>query len=121
MSTQTIQMPIAAESSPPSAAPSDATGPLRSASIPALLPGVALLFAIGLLGKLLQQILPVHIEYVLWAIILGLAVSNFAGVAAIFRPGIATYELWLKLGIVLVGARFLLKDIVHVGGLFSNT
>ena len=58
-----------------------------------------------------------HIEYVLWAIILGLAVSNFVGVAPIFRPGIATYELWLKLGIVLVGARFLLQDVLHIGGL----
>jgi len=117
MSTQTIPMPIAAESSSPSAASSDAAGPLKSANLATLLPGIALLFAIGLLGKLLQHILPVHIEYVLWAIILGLAVSNFVGIARIFRPGIATYELWLKLGIVLVGARFLLKDVVHIGGL----
>ena len=35
----------------------------------------------------------------------------------IFRPGVATYELWLKLGIVLVGARFLLQDVLHIGGL----
>jgi uncharacterized integral membrane protein (TIGR00698 family) len=89
---------------------------------------VALLFGIGLLGKLLEHTsvalrtthpgIPFpHLEYVLWAILLGLAVSNTIGVAPLFRIGVATYELWLKLGIVLVGARFLLQDILHIGGL----
>ncbi len=31
------------------------------------------------------------------------------GVPAIFRAGVATYEFWLKVGIVLLGARFLLR------------
>jgi uncharacterized integral membrane protein (TIGR00698 family) len=127
MSTQTIPMPIAADSTSSSAAPPDATAPLKPASVLALLPGVALLFGIGLLGKLLEHAVTAvsaarhlhlpHIEYVLWAIILGLTVENFIGVAPIFRPGMATYELWLKLGIVLVGARFLLQDVLHIGGL----
>jgi uncharacterized integral membrane protein (TIGR00698 family) len=86
-------------------------------SLVSVLPGIALLFGLGLLGKLLQHLPFLHVEYVLWAIILGLVVSNFIGIAAIFRPGIATYELWLKLGIVLVGARFLLQDVLHIGGL----
>jgi uncharacterized integral membrane protein (TIGR00698 family) len=105
MSAQTI--PIPAASRAPSAA----------RTLLGILPGVALLFGIGLLGKLLQQLSFAHIEYVLWAIILGLLVSNTVGIAAIFRPGVATYELWLKLGIVLVGARFLLQDLLHIGGL----
>ena len=89
---------------------------------------MALLFGIGLLGKLLERTLTVlhyryphlfipRIEYVLLAIILGLAVSNTIGVSDRFRPGVATYELWLKLGIVLVGAKFLLQDVIHIGGL----
>ena len=93
-----------------------------------VLPGMALLFGIGLLGKLLEQTQTLlhtryphlavpHIEYVLWAIVLGLLISNTVGVASIFRPGVATYELWLKLGIVLVGAKFLLQDVLHIGGL----
>ena len=53
----------------------------------------------------------------LWAIILGLVVSNFFTIPPIFRPGIATYELWLKLGIVLVAAKFVLKDVLHIGGM----
>jgi uncharacterized integral membrane protein (TIGR00698 family) len=93
----------------------------------ALLPGVALLFAVGLAGKGLESLgvwlrashhiyFP-QIEYVLWAILLGLALANTVKLPAIFRPGLATYELWLKLGIVLVGAEFLLGDLLHLGGL----
>jgi len=90
-----------------------------------LLPGIALLFGIGILGKGLEQFfhylrtahqIPApQIEYVLWAILLGLLISNTIGVASIFRPGVATYELWLKLGIVLVGAKFLFADVLHLG------
>ncbi|MDE1162688.1 MAG: putative sulfate exporter family transporter [Acidobacteriaceae bacterium] len=92
-----------------------------------LLPGTLLLFGIGFLGKLLESlgtILPKrfgipfpHIEYVLWAIIVGLLFSNIFTIPKIFRPGFATYELWLKLGIVLIGARFVLSDLLHIGGL----
>ena len=34
----------------------------------------------------------------------------------IFRAGVATYEFWLKLGIVLLGVRFLLGDVLRLGG-----
>ena len=57
-----------------------------------LLPGIALLAALGFLGKLTEQsiarygkahhvALP-NIEYVLWAIVFGLIVSNTIGVPA---------------------------------------
>ena len=93
-----------------------------------VLPGIALLFGIGLVGKLFEheqdifharypRVAVPHIEYVLWAIVLGLLISNTVGVAPIFRAGVATYELWLKLGIVLIGAKFLLQDVLHIGGL----
>jgi hypothetical protein len=32
-------------------------------------------------------------------------------------PGVATYEFWLKGGIVLLGSRFLLGDVLKLGGL----
>jgi len=38
------------------------------------------------------------------------------GVPKIFRAGVATYEFWLKTGIVLLGVRFLLGDILKLGG-----
>jgi uncharacterized integral membrane protein (TIGR00698 family) len=67
-------------------------------------------------GKAHHLVLP-NIEYVLWAILLGLAISNTIGVPQIFRAGVATYEFWLKAGIVLLGARFLLGDVLRLGGL----
>jgi uncharacterized integral membrane protein (TIGR00698 family) len=91
-----------------------------------VIPGVLLLAAIGYAGKLLEQnvgayakahhwVFP-NIEYVLWAILLGLLISNTIGVPEIFRTGVATYEFWLKAGIVLLGSRFLLGDILKLGG-----
>jgi len=92
-----------------------------------LLPGVGLLGAIGYLGKLAEegvraygkahhQALP-NVEYVLWAILFGLLVANTVGLPKIFRAGVATYEFWLKTGIVLLGARFLLGDVLKLGGI----
>lgn len=91
-----------------------------------IIPGVLLLAAIGYAGKLLEHnvgkyakahhwIFP-NIEYVLWAILLGLLISNTVGVPDIFRSGVATYEFWLKTGIVLLGSRFLLGDLLKLGG-----
>ena len=91
-----------------------------------LMPGVALLAVIGFAGKLLERnvnayakanhlVIP-NIEYVLWAILIGLVISNVFGLAEIFKPGVATYEFWLKAGIVLLGSRFLLGDVWRLGG-----
>ena len=91
-----------------------------------LIPGVALLAVIGFAGKLLERNINAYakaqhwpfpnIEYVLWAILIGLVISNVFGLAEIFKPGVATYEFWLKAGIVLLGARFLLGDVWKLGG-----
>ncbi len=90
-----------------------------------LIPGIALLAAIGYAGKFLEHNLGAYakshhwifpdIEYVLWAILLGLFISNTIGVAKFFQPGVATYEFWLKAGIVLLGSRFLLGDVLKLG------
>jgi uncharacterized integral membrane protein (TIGR00698 family) len=52
----------------------------------------------------------------LWAILIGLVISNTVGVPEIFRAGVATYEFWLKAGIVLLGSRSLLGDVLKLGG-----
>ncbi len=91
-----------------------------------LLPGLFLLTAVGWAGKFVEQsiarygkahhlTLP-NIEYVLWAILIGLLIANTVGIPEAFRPGLATYEFWLKAGIVLLGARFVLGDVVRLGG-----
>jgi uncharacterized integral membrane protein (TIGR00698 family) len=91
-----------------------------------LIPGVLLLSVIGYAGKFLEKNVNFYakshhwtfpnIEYVLWAILIGLAISNTIGFPEIFRAGVATYEFWLKAGIVLLGSRFLLGDVVKLGG-----
>src|SRR6202046_1565932 len=92
-----------------------------------LIPGVLLLVAVGYAGKIIERsinhygkahhlTLP-NIEYVLWAIVIGLVIANTVGVPRVFQAGIATYEFWLKSGIVLLGSRFLLGDVAKLGGI----
>jgi uncharacterized integral membrane protein (TIGR00698 family) len=108
-------------------APTIKTETAPPANAAALIPGILLLTVVGYAGKFIEQfiahygkahhlVLP-NIEYVLWAILIGLIISNTVGIPAIFRSGVATYEFWLKAGIVLLGARFLLGDVSRLGGL----
>src|ERR1700685_4333498 len=91
-----------------------------------LLPGLFLLTAVGWAGKFIEQsiahygkthhfTLP-NIEYVLWAILIRLLIAHTVGIPDVFRPGLATYEFWLKAGIVLLGSRFIVGDVVKLGG-----
>jgi uncharacterized integral membrane protein (TIGR00698 family) len=90
-----------------------------------LVPGLILLFTIGYAGKFIEQSISAYgkanhvalpnLEYVLWAILIGLVIANTVGVPKIFRAGVATYEFWLKIGIVLLGVRFLLGDVLKLG------
>lgn len=91
-----------------------------------LLPGLLLLIAVGYAGKIAEKSIATYgkshhltlpnIEYVLWAILIGLVIANTVGVPKLFQSGVATYEFWLKTGIVLLGARFLLGDVLKLGG-----
>jgi uncharacterized integral membrane protein (TIGR00698 family) len=116
----------ATRSSRPPAGPLGATlaGALR------LAPGVALLLAIGYAGKWAEASVKAYgrshhvalpnIEYVLWAIVFGVVVGNLFATSRRFdvvRPGIDTYEFFLKVGIALLGVRFLLSDVAKMGGL----
>ena len=105
-------------------APKKARGPFSA--VAQLVPGIALLAIVGYAGKIAEQSIASYgrahqltlpnIEYVLWAIIFGLIVSNTVGVPARCEAGIETYEFWLKVGIVLLGVRFLLGDVARLGG-----
>jgi uncharacterized integral membrane protein (TIGR00698 family) len=91
-----------------------------------LLPGLFLLAAVGYAGKFVERSIALYgrahhlalpnIEYVLWAILIGLAIANTVGIPKLFQPGLVTYEFWLKAGIVLLGSRFLLGDVLKLGG-----
>jgi uncharacterized integral membrane protein (TIGR00698 family) len=90
-----------------------------------VIPGILLLVSVGYLGKFLEQFIARYakthhltipnIEYVLWAILIGVVLANTVGVPEIFRAGVNTYDFWLKTGIVLLGARFLLGDVLRLG------
>src|SRR5215471_5536146 len=90
-----------------------------------MIPGILLLVSVGYLGKFLEQFIARYakahhltipnVEYVLWAILIGLVLANTIGVPEIFRAGVNTYDFWLKTGIVLLGARFLLGDVLKLG------
>ncbi len=92
-----------------------------------LIPGLLLLAAVGYAGKFIEQSIAAYtkanhitfpnIEYVLWAIVIGLIIANTTGIPRVFQAGVATYEFWLKAGIVLLGSRFLLGDVLHLGGI----
>jgi len=104
-----------------------AQGETLGRRLAALIPGLLLLAAVGYAGKFIEQSIAAYtkahhatfpnIEYVLWAIVIGLIIANTTGVPRIFETGVATYEFWLKAGIVLLGARFLLGDVLHLGGI----
>jgi uncharacterized integral membrane protein (TIGR00698 family) len=89
------------------------------------LPGLLLLVAVGLLGKYAEVAwlaLAKHerwtvpdIEYVLWAILIGLVITNTVGLHRVFHPGVITYQFWLKVGIVALGSRFVLGDVLKLG------
>ena len=89
------------------------------------LPGVLLLIGVGLAGKYaeigwlaLAKAQHWHvpdIEYVLWSIVIGLVITNTVGLHRVFKPGVTTYEFWLKIGIVLLGSRFVLGDVLKLG------
>ncbi|MFE3225338.1 YeiH family protein [Nocardia sp. NPDC059228] len=104
----------------------ESSGPLTVARLLGYLPGILLLIAVGVLGKYAQiwwNAAAKHqhwtvpdIEYVLWAILIGLLITNTVGLHPIFRPGVGTYEFWLKVGIVALGSRFVLGDVAKLGG-----
>src|SRR6188472_361816 len=89
------------------------------------LPGLALLIVVGLLGKYAEVgwlALAKHehwtvpdIEFVLWAILIGLVITNTVGLHRVFQPGVLTYHFWLKVGIVALGSRFVLGDVLKLG------
>ena len=99
-----------------------------------LVPGILLLVVVGYAGKITEKTINAYakahhipfpnIEYVLWAIVFGIVIFNLVKCSwflehwfgCIFAPGIKTYEFFLKVGIVLLGSRFIFGDILKLGG-----
>ncbi|MFQ5711719.1 MAG: YeiH family protein [Candidatus Geothermarchaeales archaeon] len=54
------------------------------------------------------------LEYVLWALIFGLLISNTVGVPKWLKPAVRT-EMFIKIGLVLLGAEILFQVILKAG------
>ena len=86
------------------------------------LKGFALVFLIAVLANLLGSqgdFKAAGLGYALWAIALGMLISNVWGIPEWLKPGLK-HELFIKTGLVLLGAEVLFGKILAIGipGLF---
>lgn len=86
-------------------------------SVPRFLVGFAPVFILATLSYFLASqanIRAAGIEYVAWALILGLLISNTIGTPKWIMPAVQT-EYYIKTGLVLLGASILVGKIVLIG------
>lgn len=79
--------------------------------------GFTVLYIISILSFVVSKqslISNYGLEYVLWALVFGLIVSNIFGVPQWLRSAINT-ELYIKIGLVLLGAEILFQNIIKAG------
>jgi uncharacterized integral membrane protein (TIGR00698 family) len=79
-------------------------------------PVIFLLAAVGFLIAGNRSINYYGIEYVFWALALGLLISNTVGVPKWLKPAVNT-EFYIKIGLVLLGAELLIRTILKAGAL----
>jgi len=87
--------------------------------------GFPLIFMLAFLALIIsnhQTINEWGLEYVLWALIFGLLISNTVGTPKWLKPAVKT-ELFIKIGLVLLGAEILFQTILSAGafGIFEVT
>ena len=75
---------------------------------------VFLLAALALVIAAQQTINQLNLEYALWALVIGLVISNTVGTPAFLRPAVCT-ELYIKTGLVLLGAGILFGRLLELG------
>ena len=81
------------------------------------IPAFLLFSMLGLVAQVIskQSFMGTYgLEYVLWALIIGLIISNTIGVPDFLIPAIRT-ELYIKIGLVLLGAEILFSRILNLG------
>jgi uncharacterized integral membrane protein (TIGR00698 family) len=76
--------------------------------------GVFFLTVIAMIQSGQEVVKHYNLEYVLWALFVGLVISNTMGAPAFLRPAMRT-ELYIKTGLVLLGAEVLLSQLVALG------
>ena len=77
----------------------------------------SVVFLFGIVAYIMaeQSVIKNHgLEYALWALLLGLLVSNTSGTPQFMKPAIRT-ELYIKTGLVLLGCEVLLSQLAALG------
>jgi len=97
---------------------------LSGESIGAFAPAFVAIFGLALLSFVLagQAVIKnYNLEYALWALLLGMVISNTIGTPAFLQPAMRT-ELYIKTGLVLLGAEILLSRLLVLGlpGIFVS-
>ncbi|UCG45651.1 MAG: putative sulfate exporter family transporter [Candidatus Bathyarchaeota archaeon] len=80
-------------------------------------PAFVVMSILGLCAQLISQQYFIDLyglEYVLWALAIGLVISNTIGLPAFLKPAVKT-ELYIKTGLVLLGAEILFSRILNLG------
>jgi uncharacterized integral membrane protein (TIGR00698 family) len=97
---------------------------LMGHSVGRFLPAFVVLFLLAWFAYVLagQKVIEHYgLEYVLWALVVGLLISNTVGTPAWLRPAVRT-EFYIKTGLVLLGAEILFSRLLSLGlpGIFLS-
>ncbi len=91
--------------------------------VPSLIPGVVLASVVVLVAAALAELTSNALGYdglvsfILVAIVLGMIIRNTVGLRESFAPGVAfTLKKVLRLGIILLGIRLSILDVLEIGG-----
>lgn len=90
---------------------------ISGGSVRKFLPGFLVIFLLGMVAYVMAEQIAIReagLEYALWALLLGLMISNTIGAPRILKPAIRT-ELYIKSGLVLLGCEVLLIQLVALG------
>ncbi len=90
---------------------------LRGYRLGKFLLGFPAIFLLALLAMMMAKQATMEalgLEYVLWAVLLGLLISNTIGTPTAWRPAVMS-ELYIKLGLVLLGAEVLFGVLLEYG------
>lgn len=81
------------------------------------LPGFLVVFLLGTVAYVMAEQTAIRnagLEYALWALLLGLIISNTTGAPQLLKPAIRT-ELYIKAGLVVLGSEVLISQLVALG------
>lgn len=76
--------------------------------------GVTVLVVLALVARVGSKYIP-HVNALVLAVTIGIVIANTVGLPDSFKPGADTHKLWLKAGIVLMGARVSLSMLLNAG------